>query len=95
MHSSGFLAILKLNHELLPNLAKIALERNTINGGNVMLSKRLFDDTLMHLFTEKCEIKQPGIFTLRCGIVDLQNRSEFANPIAASNIHMRYRLYSV
>ena len=32
---------------------------------------------------------------LRCGIVVLQNRGEFANPIAASNIHMKYRFYSV
>ena len=42
-------------------------------------------------FTRRSTAKRP----LRCGIVVLQNRGEFANPIAASNIHMRYRLYSV
>ena len=39
LHSSGFLAVLKLNHERL-QLAKIALGKNTINGEKVMLSKR-------------------------------------------------------
>ena len=43
----------KLNHERL-HLAKIALEGNTINGGNdVMLSKRYFDDTSINLFSEE------------------------------------------
>ena len=36
---NGFLAVLKLDHERF-HLAKIALERNTISGGNVMLSKQ-------------------------------------------------------
>ena len=37
----------------------------------------------------------PANSTLRCGIVVLQHRGEFANPGVASNIHMKYRLYSV